>query len=75
MITKPLFMIWVGMDDPGLVTAGKVYRILEKQKEDPIYPGAKAWYSYAFKHDDGQVGFAASHLFMPVKKTIMGVSK
>lgn len=72
--SKPLFMIWVGAEEPGIITAGKRYRILSKRREDPIYPGAGYWYSYEIKHDDGQLGFAASHLFMPVKKTRMGVT-
>jgi hypothetical protein len=60
MNDKPLIMIWVGMDDPGIVTAGKEYKILGKRKEE--HQG-QVWYSYAFKHDDGDVDYADSRLF------------
>jgi hypothetical protein len=62
---KPLIMIWVGMDDPGIVTAGKPYRILYKQRNQDQHYGI--WYSYAFKHDDGEVGLADSRLFAKPK--------
>lgn len=65
---KQLRMLFIAGDEPGLTTSGRLYTILTKRRERPLYPGGPHWYSYQIKHDDGQVGWCASHLFMSPKK-------
>ena len=71
---KPVWMIFVGVTNEGQVEAGKRYKIIGKEREEPLYPGGKSWYTYVFIDDKGQEDRAASHLFLPIKKTRMGIA-
>lgn len=65
---KPLWMIFVGASHEGHVEAGKRYKIIEKIREAPFYPGGPVWYTYIFIDDAGNAEPAASKLFLPMKK-------
>jgi len=71
---KPIWMIFVGASCEGHVEAGKRYKIVEKEREEPMYPGGKVWYTYFFIDDAGNKEPAASHLFLPMKKRKMGMA-
>jgi len=71
---KPIWMIFVGASHEGHVEAGKMYKIVGKQREAPLYPGGKVWYTYIFIDDAGNPEPAASHLFVPAKKKKMGMA-
>lgn len=61
---KPIWMMFTGGTDEGRVEAGKWYKIVRKEKEPPLFPGAPATYSYVFIDDHGNEDRAASKLFV-----------
>lgn len=71
---KALWMKFIGASHEGHVEAGKTYKIIGKEREEPMYPGGKSWYTYIFIDDAGNAEKASSHLFLPRKKYKMGMA-
>jgi hypothetical protein len=63
---KQLRMVFIAGDEPGITTGGKLYIIMTKRRDR--WPDGRITYSYQITHDDGTVGWAASHLFMSPKR-------